>query len=64
MTSPASDAGRARIPMLQIKDPATERIICEATNNKSKGKLFNETFFPLPNPTTTPVPMNFRYPPP
>jgi hypothetical protein len=27
MTSPASDAGRSRIPTLQIKDPTTKRII-------------------------------------
>jgi hypothetical protein len=64
MTSPASDAGRSRIPTLQIKDPITKRTIREATDNESKGKLFYETFFLPPNPTTPPVPPNAQYPPP
>jgi hypothetical protein len=63
MTSPASDAGQSRIPTLQIKDPTMKRIIQEAANNKSKEKIFYETFFPLLNPTTPPAPLNAQYPP-
>ena len=64
VTSPATDAGRARIPSLQIKDPRTNQVTREAKDNESKGRLFLEIFFPPPNPNTPPVPQNFRYPPP
>ena len=64
VTSPATDAGRARIPTIQIKDPRTNRVIREAKDNESKGRLFHETFFPPPNPNTPPVPQNFQYPTP
>jgi hypothetical protein len=64
MTLPATDAGRSRIPTLQVKDPVTKEIIREAADNESKGKLFYETFFPPPNPATTTVPQDFQYPPP
>ena len=64
VTSPATDAGKARIPTLQIRDPTTKRITREAIDNKSKGQLFYETFFPPPNPDLPPVPQDFQYPPP
>jgi hypothetical protein len=64
VTSPATDAGRARIPTLQVKDPITKRVMREATDNKSKGQLFYDTFFPPPNPNTTAIPHNFHYPAP
>ena len=60
----ATDTGKARIPTIQIKDTRTNRVICEAKDNKSKGQLFHETFFPPPNPNTPPVPQNFQYPTP
>jgi hypothetical protein len=62
--APATDAGKSRIPTLQIKDPITKRVVREAADNNSKGQLFYETFFPLPNPTTMPVPEDYQYPPP
>jgi len=37
VTSPATDAGKARIPTLQVKDPITKCIIKEAVDNDSKG---------------------------
>ena len=63
VTSPSTDAGKARTPTLQLKDPVTKRVTREAANNKSKGQLFHETFFIPPNPATPPVPQNFNYPP-
>jgi hypothetical protein len=36
-TSPATDAGKARIPTLQVKDPMTKQVTREATDNASKG---------------------------
>ena len=62
--SQATDAGKSRIPTLQIKDPVTKRVIREATDNATKGQLFYETFFPPRNPSTTPIPQDFQYPPP
>jgi len=64
LTMPATDVGKSRIPTLQIKDPVTKKVIHEATDNVSKGQLFYDTFFPPPNPTTTPIPENPTYPPP
>ena len=63
VTSPATDAGKARTPTLQLKDPVTRRITREAADNESKGQLFHETFFLPHNPATPPVPQNFNYPP-
>ena len=60
----ATDAGKSRIPTLQIKDPVTKKVICKATNNTSKGQLFYNTFFPPPNPTMTTIPENPTYLPP
>jgi hypothetical protein len=60
ITSPASDAGKARIPTLQIKDPRTNRVTREATDNASKGRLFHETFFPPPNPETSQTTKSLR----
>ena len=62
--APPTDAGRTRIPILQVKDPVTKRTIREASNNADKGQLFYETFFPLTNPELTPPPEEYRYPPP
>lgn len=64
VTSPATDAGQARIPTLQIKDPRSNQVMRSAKDNESKGQLFHETFFPPPNLNTPPVPQIFRYPPP
>ena len=64
LTLPATDAGKYRIPMLLVKDPETKNIIQEAADNISKGKLFYNISFPLPNLMLTPVPENPIYPPP
>lgn len=56
VTSLATDAGKARILTLQVKDPTTKQVTREATDNGSKGQLFYETFFPPPNSTTPPIP--------
>jgi hypothetical protein len=64
VTSPPTDAGRARIPTLQVKDPTTKKIVREAADNAAKGQLFYETFFPPANPALTPPPDDYRYPPP
>ena len=64
VTSPATDAGKARILTLQVKDPTTKCIIREAADNASKGQLFYETFFPPSNPETPPIPQDYQYPPP
>ena len=64
VTSPTTDAGKTRIPTLQVKDPITKQVMREAADNKSKGQLFYDTFFPPPNPNTTAVPDNFHYPAP
>jgi hypothetical protein len=61
VTSPATDASRARIPTLQVKDPVTKQVTREATDNKCKGQLFYDMFFPLPNPDTTAAPQGFQY---
>jgi len=60
----ATDAGRVRIPMLQVKDPVTKQMMREATDNKSKGQLFYDTFFPPPHPDTMAIPQDFQYPAP
>ena len=60
----ATDAGRVRIPMLQVKDPVTKQMMREATDNKSKGQLLYDMFFPLPHPDTTVIPQDFQYPAP
>jgi len=62
--SQATDAGKSRILTLQIKDPVMKQVIREATDNMAKGQIFYETFFPLRNLATTPVPQDFQYPPP
>ena len=64
VTSPATDAGKARIPTLQVKDPTTKHVIREAADNASKGQLFYRTFFPPSNPETLPIPQDYQYPPP
>jgi hypothetical protein len=64
VTSPATDAGRARTPTLQVKDPMTRCIIREAMDNESKGQLFYKIFFPPPNPVIPTIPPDFQYPPP
>lgn len=64
VTSPSTDAGNTRTPTLQLKDPVTKRVTREAADNDSKGKLFNETFFPPSNPDIPPIPQNFNYPEP
>ena len=64
VTAPATDAGKAKIPTLQVKDPTTKHVTREAVDNRSKGQLFYETFFPPPNPDLAPVPQDYQYPPP
>jgi len=64
VTSPATDAGRARIPMLQVKDPVMKQVMREVTDNKSKGQLFYDMFFPPPHPDTTGILQDFQYPAP
>ena len=64
VTSPATDAGKAKIPTLQVKDPTTKHVTREVVDNKSKGQLFYETFFPPPNPDLAPIPQDYNYPPP
>ena len=59
--TPATDAGRSRIPTLQVKDPVMKKVTREATDNKSKGQLFYDTFFPPMNPDTMTVPQDFQY---
>ena len=63
-TSPSTDASKARIPTLQVRNPNTNQVTREAISNAEKGDLLHETFFPQPNPNTPPVPQNYRYPPP
>ncbi|KAF8238267.1 hypothetical protein L208DRAFT_1243233, partial [Tricholoma matsutake] len=58
---PATDAGRARIPMLQVKDPVMKQVTREATDNKSKGQLFYNMLFPLLDPSFTPLPQDHQY---
>jgi hypothetical protein len=62
VTAPVTDAGTARIPTLQIKNPTMKQVVREETDNEGKGKLFYETFFPPPNPTMTPIPQDYQYP--
>jgi hypothetical protein len=64
VTAPATDAGKARIPTLQIKNLTTKQITREATDNDSKGQLLYKTFFPPPNPATMAIPQDQQYPPP
>jgi len=64
LMTPAIDAGKSRIPTLQVKDPITKKVTREAADNASKGQLFYETFFPAPNPAITPIPEDVTYPPP
>jgi ribonuclease HI len=63
VTSPATDAGKAKIPTIQVRDPITKQITREIADNRSKGQLFYETFFPPLNPDLETVPQDFRYPP-
>ena len=63
VTGPASDGGRTRVPMLQVVDPTTKRVLREATTNVEKGKLLFETFFPA-KPGESSVPVDTIYPPP
>jgi hypothetical protein len=63
-TAPATDAGKARIPTLQIRDPVTKRVIAEAVDDDSNGRLFFENSFPPAKPITDPIPQDHRYPPP
>jgi Reverse transcriptase (RNA-dependent DNA polymerase) len=64
VTTPATDAGKAKILMLQVKDPTTKHVTREAVDNRSKGQLFYETFFPPPNSDLAPVLQDYQYPPP
>jgi hypothetical protein len=64
ITAPATDAGKAKIPTLQVKDPITKQVTKEAVDNKSKGQLFYETFFLPPNPEMPPIPRDYQYPTP
>jgi hypothetical protein len=64
VTATATDAGKTRIPTLQVKHPTTKRVTKEATDNASKGQLFYKTFFPHPNTETPPAPQGYQYPPP
>jgi hypothetical protein len=57
-----TDAGKTRIPTLQVKDPVTKKVVREAADNNSKGKLFYETFFPPLNPAPMLVPQDYQYP--
>jgi hypothetical protein len=59
-----TDAGKTRIPTLQVKNPATKQVIREAVDNADKGRIFYETFFPPKNPVLTPPPSEYRYPTP
>jgi hypothetical protein len=63
VTGPASDGGRSRVPMLQVKDPITKTVRQEEVNNKSKGHMFFDTFFP-PRPVVSMVNPDFEYPAP
>lgn len=63
VTSLATDAGKARIPTLQVKDLMTKKVLREVVDNSSKGQVFYETFFPPPNLMPTPIPQDFQYPP-
>ena len=40
MMAPLTDAGRTRIPTLQVRDPTTKHILREAVDNADKGQLF------------------------
>jgi hypothetical protein len=64
VTAPATEAGRVRIPTLQVKDPVMKQVTKDAADNARKGHLFYNTFFPPANPALTPPPVNFRYSPP
>ena len=59
-----TDAGRTRIPTLQVRDPTMKHILREAADNADKGQLLYKTFFPKTNPNLTPSPVGYRYPPP
>jgi len=61
VTAPTTDAGRVRIPTLQVKDPVMKWVTKEAMDNTSKGHLFYNAFFPPANPALTPPPENYRY---
>ena len=50
ISSPPSDAAKAHIPMLQVKDPQMKCILREAATNRDKGVLLHKTFFPPANP--------------
>jgi hypothetical protein len=64
VTSPLTDAGKVRIPTLQVKDPTMKKVIREAPDNTTKGQLFYDTFFPPTNPVLTPPLDDYWYPPP
>jgi hypothetical protein len=58
------DAGKARIPTLQVKDPTMKQVVRELADNDSKGWLLYNTFFPPANPTTDPILQDYKYTPP
>ena len=64
MMAPLTDAGRMRIPTLQVRDTTMKCILREAADNADKGWLLYETFFPKTNLNLTPPPVGYRYPPP
>ena len=58
--APPTDAGRTRIPTLQVRDPTMKHILREAVDNADKGWLLYETFFPKTNPNLTLPPVGYR----
>jgi hypothetical protein len=63
VTGPALDGGRSRVLTLQIRDPATKRVVREIINNADKGVEFFRIFF-LPKPDVSTVPQDTAYLPP
>jgi len=55
VTGPATDTGWPKVPVLQKAGQLV-------TDNKNKGKLFFQIFFPMPNPDTPTIPNNYCYP--
>ena len=62
VTAPALDAGQARIPILQVKDPVMKHVTTETMDNDSKGQLFYDMFFSPMNPITDPTIQDYQYP--
>ena len=54
-TGGATDGGRGRIPTLKVRDPATKRVVQEASTNEDKSKMLYKIFFPTR--TAPPVPV-------